>query len=175
MNRRHARIFGIFIAFAGIFQVTAAAQKADLAGTWQLNKAKSFFGSDHPATEYQLTETITQSGDEISVTDAAVRQEMMGFHLPDSKTTTALIPDGKEREIKGTPLFPGMPQPTVDLSSEWQGGTLYITQRGVAFGGLSVSHKRYYLSADGSQLIELVDSHSTFGDGQQRLVFDKQN
>ena len=174
MNLRHARMLCVFITLVGVFTVIAAAQKADLAGTWKLNKATSFFGSDHPATDYQLTKTITQNSEEVSVTDASIHQEIMGFHLPDSKTAMTIIPDGKEREIKGTPIFPGMPQPTVNLASEWQGGTLYITQRGVGFGGLSVSHSRYYLSAGGSELIELIDSHSTFGDAQQRLVFDRQ-
>ncbi len=174
MNRRDARIFYVALALAGVFTMAAVPQSANLTGTWRLDKKKSFFGSDHPTTAYQLTKTITENGDDVMVTDASVHQVIMGFHLPDSTATTTLVLNGEEREGKGTPLFPGMPQPTVTLASEWQGGTLYTTQRSNGYGGLSISHTRYFLSSDSAELVELINSHSTFGDVQQRLVFDRQ-
>jgi len=173
MNRHFARTASALIALAGVFTVAAAAQKADFTGTWKLNVAKSFLAAERPAPEYQLTKTFAMNGDQVITTNAAVNQVMVGFHLPDSKTTTTLIPDGKERESKGTPMFPGMPVPTVQVSAEWQGGTLFVSEHGTSFGGVASNQSRYFLSVDGSQLIELVEGHSVFGDTQQRLVFDK--
>jgi hypothetical protein len=53
-------------------------------------------------------------------------------------------------------------------------GTLLIKEVGQGFGGPSTTLRRYFLSDNGLQLIELVEGHSTFGDIEQRLVFDRQ-
>lgn len=173
MNRHYGRGLAL-MAVAGAFTVGAVAQKADFAGIWRLDRAKSFFGSEHPAADYQLTKTIAQSGDQVTMTDTAVHREMVGIPLPDSRTTTTLVPDGEEHEAKGVPAYPGLPVPTVEISAEWQGETLLVSERGGGFGGISKTRDRYYLSADGSELIELVEGQSGFGETEQRLVFARQ-
>jgi hypothetical protein len=99
---------------------------------------------------------------------------MMNIPLPDSSTTRELIIDGKEHEAKGPSQFPGRPPASITILSVWQGNTLLITESGVGFGGFTTTHRRYYLSDDKTQLIELVESHSGFIDSEQRLVFDRQ-
>jgi hypothetical protein len=58
------------------------------------------------------------------------------------------------------------------VAANWQGCTLEIAQRGSGFAGSG--KQRLFLSEDGSQLIILVEQHSTYFDSEQRLVFDKQ-
>lgn len=66
------------------------------------------------------------------------------------------------------------PPSEVPASAEWQGGTLFITQRGGCFGPLTRGGYRYFISADGAQLIELVSVRSITGDSEQRLIFERQ-
>ncbi len=69
------------------------------------------------------------------------------------------------------PGFPGMPPSKAAVTAEWQGGALEVVR--VVAGMASYSRLRLFLSDDGAQLIELVEQHSTFGDAEQRLVFEK--
>ena len=153
---------------------TASSQQSGFSGAWKLNLNKSSMAAEHTPSDYELTRTLAQDGSQLTITDNAAHQAMMNIPMPDSRTTTTLIADGQAHAGKGTPFFPGLPAPDVEISAEWQGGTLFVTERGSGFGGLTTTHFRYYLSAGGSELIDLVDSHSTFGDSEQRLVFDKQ-
>jgi hypothetical protein len=99
---------------------------------------------------------------------------MMNIPMPDSKTTIELSTNGREHEVIGGSPFPGMPPAKMKVVSEWQGDTLLVNEVGRSFGGLSSTQRRYFLSEDGSQLIELIEGHSGFGDTEQRLVFDRQ-
>jgi hypothetical protein len=91
--------------------------------------------------------------------------------MPDSKITTDLVTDGQEHEI----LAPGLPATKMKAIAEWQGGTLVVTATGRDFMGTSSkTMRRYYLSDDASQLIELVEGQYGFGETALRLVFDKQ-
>jgi hypothetical protein len=175
MKRMYISANLMLIVFTSVLTASAAAQKPDFSGTWQLNTTKSFMAADHPASNYQLTKVVEQKGNEVTMTDVAVHSEMANIPLPDSKTTNILTPDGKEHQVKGASMFPGMPAPTITIVCEWQGDTLAVNERGGGFGGPSTTNRRYYLSADGSELIELLDSHSTYGDTEQRLIFDKHN
>jgi len=149
------------MALAAAMTLPAVAQKPSLSGTWKLNVEKSFLAGDHPAKDYELT-------------DIAVHVSMMNIPLPDAKTTVELATDGQEHEVTGAASFPGMPPVKMKVVASWQGGTLLVSETGRGFGGLSKTQRRYFVSDDGSQLIELVEGHSGFGDNEQRLVFDKQ-
>jgi hypothetical protein len=59
--------------------------------------------------------------------------------------------------------------------TEWQGGTLDIIQKGGCFGPATVEEHRFFLSSDRSHLTELVVSHQTTGDSEQRYVYNKVN
>ena len=162
----------ILILLAGTAGSYAMAQGKDLSGTWNLNVAKSFMGGDHPSSDYRLTRKIEQKNDALSITDVSVHASIVNIPLPDSTTTMDFAADGKEHEIQLPPPFPGMPAMPAKLSAVWQGCTLEIHKLTSGFGGSS--KERLFLSEDGSQLIVLVEQHSTYSDSEQRLVFDKQ-
>ncbi len=162
------------MALAAAMTIPAAAQMPNFNGTWKLDLAKSFMAGDHPAKDYELTMILAQQGSSIQQTDIAVHVSMMNIPMPDSKTTINLIADGEEHETPGTSPFPGMRAMPMNVSAEWQGGTLVVTETSQSPRGASITHRRYFLSAYGSQLIELVEGHSGFGDTEQRLIFDKQ-
>jgi hypothetical protein len=150
----------------------APAQKADLSGTWKLNASKSFMAGDHPFADYQLTKRIQQKGETISITDASVHASVVNIPLPDSTTTMEVAADGKEHSVQLPPPFPGMPPRSAQVTATWQGDTLALRQ--ITSGLSNYGIERLFLSDDRMQLIVLVERHSTFGDTEQRLVFDKQ-
>jgi len=162
------------LALAAGMAIPAAAQKTDLSGTWKLNLQKSFLAGDHPAKDYEFTKVFAQQAGVVKQTDIARHVSMMNIPLPDSNITSELVADGKEHEITTPAPFPGMPPGKMKVVAEWQGGTLLVTETGQSFGGRSSLRRRYFLSDDGSQLIEVVEGHNGFGDTEQRLIFDKQ-
>lgn len=174
MNKTRWTGAGALLALAVAFTLPAIAQKPDLSGTWNLNLKKSFLGGDHPDKDYALTKIIVQKDGAIQQTDIAVHVSMMNIPMPDSKSTIELVTDGQEHEILTPAPFPGLPPAKMTVTVEWQGGTVFVTETGRGFMGLSKTLRRYYLSGDGSKLIELIEGHNGFGDTQQRLVFDKQ-
>jgi hypothetical protein len=164
---------GALITLAAAIALPAAAQKTDLSGTWKLNMKQSFLAGDHPDKDYGLTKTIVQKGKTISLTDAAVHVNLMNIPMPDSKFTVDLVADGQQHDALAPAFLPGLPPMKMKTVAEWQGGTLLVTETG-NFMGPSTTQRRYYLSEDGRQLIELIVGHNGFGDSEQRLVFDKQ-
>lgn len=162
----------MLIALAGMSALPAMAQKANLEGTWKLNLTKSFMGPDHPSSDYQLTKKIARTDEKISITDIAVHVSTMNIPLPDSTTTMEIAVDGKEHDVQVPGGFPGVPPTPVKVAASWQGCTLEINQRGSGFAGSG--KQRLFLSEDGSELIILVERHSTYFDSEQRLIFDKQ-
>jgi len=159
------------ILLAGFAGSHALAQNNALNGTWKLNVAKSSMGSDHPLSDYQLTKKIEQKNGLLSITDTSVHATIAGMQLPDSVTTTELVPDGKEHDIKLPSVFPGIPEMTGQASAVWEGCTLEVHQVIAAFG--SSTKQRLFLSEDRTQLIVLVEGHSSFMDTEQRLVFER--
>ncbi len=154
--------------------VRPMAQKANFSGTWKLNVEKSFLGNEHRADDYQLTKTIEQKGDQIKQTDVALHVSIMNIPLPDSTTTLELATDGKEHDMRGAAFFPGMPTPLMKVSAVWQGDTLSIREISQPADPATKTYRRYFLSDDGSELNELIEGHTGFGDTEQHLVFDRQ-
>ncbi len=161
----------IVMMFAAATALAAPAQKADLSGTWKLNVARSSMGGDHPFPEYQLTRKIDQKGDTISIADASVHNSVVNIPLPDSTTKMEVAADGKEREVQSPSPFPGRPPEKAQVTATWQGATLELRQ--ITSGLANYAKHRLFLSDDGSQLIDLVEQHTIYGDSEQRLVFDK--
>jgi hypothetical protein len=128
-------------------------------------------GSDHPSTDYSLTRKIEQQDGRLTITDSSVHGTMANIPLADSIATMQFAADGKNYEIKVPASFPGIPEMPGKVSAEWQGCTLEFRELIPAFG--SSTKERLFLSPDGSQLIALVEQHSTYGDTEQRLVFDR--
>lgn len=146
---------------------------ADFSGTWKLNVAKSFLSREHPASDYQLTRVIEQTKGAIKVTETSLHGSSRSSLLPDTRIAT-LYTDGQEHETPGPAQFRGRATTTM-VMAEWQGNTLAITERGNGSLASSTTRRRYYVAADGTQLIELVEGYSLRGDTEQRLVFDKQS
>jgi len=161
------------VLLAGLTGSNAMAQDKNFDGTWNLNVAKSFMGTEHPSSNYQLLKKIDLKDGLVSITDSYAHATMVGIPLPDTKTTMEFAADGKEHDIKMPSAFPGIPEVPEKVSAVWQGCTLEIHETIAAFG--SSTKQRLFLSADGSQLIVLVEGHSTFMDTEQRLIFDKKN
>jgi hypothetical protein len=161
----------IFAMLTAMVASAGQAQKASLNGTWKLNVAKSSMGGDHPFSDYQLTKKIEQKGDAISITDISVHNSVVNIPLPDSTNRMEVAADGKEHEVQLPAAFPGMPPAKAQVTANWQGCTLEVRQ--VTAGLANYGKHRLFVSDDGSQLIDLVESHSGYGDSERRLVFDK--
>lgn len=163
-----------FAALAASITLPAAAQTANISGTWKLDIAKSFMGNEHSANDYQLTKVFEQKSGAIKLTDIAAHGSTMNIPVPDSTTDMDLVADGEEHEVKLPAMYPGMPASVAKVSVVWQGNTLLVKETSQGFLGLSKTLRRYFLSEDGSKLIELVEGHTGFGDMEQRLVFNRQ-
>ena len=154
-----------------IAPLAAHAQQANLAGTWKLNIAKSDLAGDHPFPEYTLTKKIVQSGDSLTITDSATHVSFVNIPMPDSNNTMQLATDGKGHEVQVPPSYPGGPVGKAQMTATWQGNNLELLE---IINGLAIySTHRLFLSTDGTQLIELSEQHTNYGDTVQRLVFDK--
>lgn len=164
------QLFAIMM-LAAIAPLAAHAQQAKLAGTWKLNIAKSDMAGDHPFPEYTLTKKIVQSGDSLTITDSATHVSFVNIPMPDSNNTMQLATDGKGHEVQIPPSYPGGPVGKAQMTATWQGNNLELLE---IINGLAIySTHRLFLSTDGTQLIELAEQHSNYGDTVQRLVFDK--
>jgi hypothetical protein len=163
---RHA--LPIFIALSAV-SLAAHAQKADLSGTWRLNVAQSFMGNDHPFPDYDFTKKIEQSGDTITITDTALHNSVVNVPLPDLHTSMQVPADGKEHEIE-IPTA-GRPPQKAAVTATFQGQTLELRQLNPNMS--NYSKQRLFLSDDSAHLIILSESHTIYGDTEQRLVFDK--
>jgi hypothetical protein len=161
----------IAILLAGVSSLSAHAQKASFNGTWKLNVSKSFMGMDHPFSDYELTKKIELKGDAILIIDTAIHNSVMNTPLPNSTTTMELAEDGKEHDVQFPPAYAGTPPIKVKMTAAWQGCTLELIE--VGSGPAYYSSHRLFLSDGGSQLIDLVEQHSAFGDLEQRLVFER--
>jgi hypothetical protein len=162
---------GGLIILLGLAGPLALAQNEKLTGTWNLNVAKSFMGSDHPTADYRWARKIEQKDGRLSITDITLHATMANIPLADATAIMQFAADGKEYDIKLPASFPGIPEMPGKVSGEWQGCTLEFHQIVPAFGGST--KERLFLSPDGAQLIALVEQHSTYGDTEQRLVFDR--
>jgi hypothetical protein len=159
------------LMLAVIAPLAAHAQQANFAGTWKLNIAKSDMAGDHPFPEYTLTKKIVQSGDSLTITDSATHVSFVNIPMPDSNNTMQLATDGKGHEVQIPPSYPGGPVGKAQMTATWQGNNLELLE---IINGLAIySTHRLFLSTDGTQLIELSEQHTNYGDTVQRLVFDK--
>ncbi len=162
------------MALCAVMSLSAAAQKPNLSGVWKLNAARSFFAGDHPENNYELTKIFEQRDMQITQTDIVTNATIMNIPLPDSRSTMDLVFDGHEHDASGPNRFPGKSAlAQIKILAVWQGGTLVLIETCRESWGPSATHRRYFLSEDGSELIELVERHSRMEDTEQRLVFEK--
>ena len=144
---------------------------AAFAGTWRLDLKKSYLGQDHPDANYGFTKTFELKGSTIVQKDHEVNVDIVGFALPERNSSQELVPDGQEHTAQMPGFFPGMPPTPMRLTVEWQGDNLVTHESGQSFIGPVTTARRYYLSEDGAELIEVIVGRTTYGDSEQRLVF----
>jgi hypothetical protein len=139
-----------------------------------LNLSKSFMGAEHPQPDYELTKVFEQNGVGLKMIDHSVHGSIANIPLPDSTETLELNPGGPPQKGEHAPMFPGLPPSNFEVTANWEGGTLFLIEHSQGLTGPVLAKRRYFLSEDCSQLIELVESYSTLGDSEQRLIFDRQ-
>ncbi len=148
-----------------------AARRAGFAGTWRLDLTKSYMGSDHPDANYGFTKTFELKGSTIAQKDHEVNIDIVGMALPERNSSAELVPDGQEHTIQVPSFFPGMPPTPMRVTVEWQGDNLVVQESGQSFIGPVTNSRRYFLSEDSTELIEIITGRTSFGDSEQRLVF----
>lgn len=150
--------------FAILAVVTLAAlpalAKTNFSGDWKLNVSLSTFGQ-MPAPN-SMTQKITHEDPKLTV---AIKQssEMGDFNIQASYTT-----DGKECTNPG---FGGNPMKSI---VKWDGETLMIETKGQFGDNEFTMSDKWVLSADGKTLTITRTFKSSMGEGEQKMVFDKQ-
>ena len=147
------------------------ARRSAFAGTWRLDRKKSLMGSDHPEANYGFTKTFELKGSTIAQKDHELNVDIVGMALPERNSTAELVLDGQEHTIQVPGLFPGMPPSPTRIIAEWQGDNLMVLESGESFIGPVTNSRRYFLSEDGTELIEIITGRTSFGDSEQKLVF----
>ncbi len=148
-----------------------AARRAAFAGTWRLDVKKSSMGSDHPDANYGFTKTFELKGSALVQKDHEVNVDIVGFAMPEKNSSAEIVPDDQEHTIQVPGFFPGMPPTPTRVTAEWQGDNLVLQESGQSFIGPVTTSRRYFLSEDGAELIEIIVGRTSFGDSEQRLVF----
>jgi hypothetical protein len=172
------RLWRLRSLLAGLCICSGAAVSAppvDLNGTWKLDVSASYLGEEHPFPDYALTRILRMDGSVLHQTEHAIHDNIVNIPLAESTVTTDFTVDGKEHVLKSPNPFPGGPAVERRFVCDWQGNTLVITESNVSTDEAYYSQWTYFLSADGSQLIEMAVAKNRFGDASQRLVFDRQS
>ena len=156
MTSRRIRIALAILVLAAL----PALAKPNFTGDWKLNASKSTFGQ-MPAPD-SMTYKITHADPKLST---ATRQssQMGEFEMQASYTT-----DGKESTNEG---FGGS---TTKSVVKWDGDTLVIETKGQFGDNEFTMTQKWTLSADGKTLNILQTFKSAMGEGEQKLVLDKQ-
>ena len=149
----------------GIFAILALAAlpalaKPDFTGDWKLNISKSTFG-EMPAPDSM---TIKIAHAEPKLTTASKQSGQMGEIEMNATYTT----DGKECTNEG---FQGS---TFKSVVKWDGDTLTIETKGQFGDNEFTMTQKWALSADGKTLTVAQTFKSAMGEGEQKLIFDKQ-
>ena len=128
-------------------------------------------GPDHPDANYGFTKTFKLKGSTILQKDHEVNVDLFGFALPERDSSMELVADGQEHVAQMPGFFPGLPPTPMGVTVEWQGDNLVAQESGRTVLGPVTTTRRYYLSDDGAELVEVIVGRTTYGDSEQRLVF----
>jgi hypothetical protein len=152
------RISGIFTILA--LAALPALARPNFTGDWKLNTAKSTFGP-MPAPDSM---TIKITHDDPKLSTASKQSGQMGeFEMKATYTT-----DGKESTNEG---FQGS---TMKSVVKWDGDALRFDTKG-QFGDTEFTMTQTWtLSEDGKTLTSAQTFKSAMGEGQQKLVLEKQ-
>ena len=150
-----------FLTFAVLALATLPAlAKTDFSGDWKLNVSKSSFG-EMPAPN-SMTLKVTHEDPKLAT--ATKSSSNMGDFEMQAKYTT----DGKECTNEG---FGGNPTKSV---AKWDGDTLTIETKGKFGDNDFTMSEKWVLSADGKVLTLTRLFKSAMGEGEQKMVLEKQ-
>jgi len=136
-----------------------ALAKANFSGEWKLNISKSSFGQMPPPSS--MTNKITH--EDPKLTSHVKQSSDMGDFEFDSSYTT----DGKECT---NDMF-GSPQKS---TLKWDGDTLLIDTKG-KFGDNEFTMQDKWTLSDGGKTLTIIRLFkSSMGEGEQKLVLEKQ-
>ena len=151
-------IFGILTVLA--LAALPALAKPNFSGDWKLNSAKSTFG-EMPAPD-SMTYKIAHADPKL--TTASKQSSQMGDFEMNATYTT----DGKECTNQVFQVS------TTKSVVKWDGDTLAIDTKGQFGDNEFTMTQKWTLSADGKTLTVLQTFKSAMGEGEQKLIFDKQ-
>ena len=147
------------VALLVLLAAAAAAAPPNLSGDWKLNISKSEFGEMPPPTS--MSQKITH--DDPKLTVSLKQSGAMG----DFDATANYTTDGKEC----TNTFLNNPAKS---TVKWDGDALTIETKG-KFGDTDYTLKdKWTVSADGKVMTIARHFSSSFGEGDQKLVMEKQ-
>jgi len=151
-------VLAIFAVLA--LSALPALAKPNFSGDWKLNTSKSTFG-EMPAPD-SMTYKIAH--DDPKLTAATKQSSQMGeFEMHSSYTT-----DGKESTNEG---FQGS---TMKSVAKWDGDTLVIVSKGQFGDNEFTMTQKWTLTADGKTLTVVQTFKSAMGEGEQKMIFEKQ-
>lgn len=165
-------MFSILLLAAAM---ASSAQEPRMSGVWQMKLDKSNLAGTHPFPDYQLKWIVEQDKACFLLREISRNASFANIPVEDTDQAIKIHIDGSEQDIQRPSSFPGVPPTTVKVKAEWQGGTLLITETGAGWGGPSVTLRRLFISRDGAQLTELLESHSALSDTEERIVFERTN
>ncbi|HYW47362.1 MAG TPA: hypothetical protein VE959_31125 [Bryobacteraceae bacterium] len=152
------RRFAAILAVLSLAALSALA-KPNFSGEWKLNTSKSEFGQ-MPAPN-SMSSKITHEDPKLK--NATKQSGGQGDFEFEANYTT----DGKEctNDMFGNPM---------KSTLKWDGDTLEIDTKGQFGDNEFTMQDKWTLSADGKTLTMIRTFKSSMGEGQQKLVFDKQ-
>ncbi|HEX7598038.1 MAG TPA: hypothetical protein VF518_07470 [Polyangia bacterium] len=156
MTSRRILILLAILALAAL----PALAKPNFTGDWKLNTSKSNFGQ-MPAPD-SMSYKITHADPKLSTVTKQSGQ-MGEFEMQASYTT-----DGKESTNKG------FGEATMKSVAKWDGDVLSIETKGQFGDNEFTMSQKVSLSEDGKTMNIVQVFKSSMGDGEAKLVFDKQ-
>ena len=156
MTSRRVLILFAILALAAL----PALAKPNFTGDWKLNTSKSNFGQ-MPAPD-SMSYKITHADPKLSTVTKQSGQ-MGEFEMQASYTT-----DGKESSNKG------FGEATMKSVAKWDGDVLSIETKGQFGDNEFTMTQKVSLSEDGKTMNIVQVFKSSMGEGEQKLVFDKQ-
>ena len=154
-----------FVILATLWATLAAVAlpapaKPNFSGDWKLNTSKSTFGQ-MPAPS-SMTSKITHADPKVSTATKTVGDQGE-FEILSNYTT-----DGKESTNQG---FGGNPTTS---TAKWDGNTLLIDTKGKFGENEFTMQDKWNLSEDGKVLTIQRTFKSSMGEGEQKMVLEKQ-
>lgn len=150
--------FALILILSSVLCASYMAAKPNFTGEWKMNAAKCDFGPMPAPTKYE--QKIVHNDPELKI--SMVLAGDFGEFASDSTYTT----DGKECP-NTSPMGPSK------STANWEGDTLVIVTKMDFQGNEVTMTNKYSLSEDGKTLTVLGHFSSSQGEGDNKIVMDK--